>query len=124
LWTVANQFAGSAKFLLDIELINRDLTFGRHSIRRKGFESRRFTSSIDSQKGETFSIVQAKANPLHSKERLSQHRCVGLSEISDANNVTLGLAYAPLFRNDVFIQFEGHVAWWDLPSGVAPAAAE
>ena len=89
LWTVTNQLSSILELLLNIEALHRDLACGRSNISRQTLESSRFTSTIDTEQGETLSIIETERSLLHSLDRRATERIVFFLEVVHADAVSV-----------------------------------
>ena len=65
---VADQLSSVFKLLLDIEALNSDLASCWHYISSQTLEGRRFSSSINTEKGKAFAVVETERSTLDSPD--------------------------------------------------------
>ena len=112
LWAVPDELPGILELLLNIIALDCDLTGRRVRLSRQTLERGRLASSIDTQQGETLSIIQPKRGLLDSADWRSTESIVLLLEIVHADAVKVGRISCSLLTAEHGIEHIGVSGGW------------
>lgn len=94
---VTNHLAGFLEFCLDVKPSNSHWPTSWVGITCQALESSRFPCSVDSQKSEAFSVVNAKRYSLNSQERCPESSSISFPEVADLDHVLAWLLLLAYF---------------------------
>ena len=73
---IADKLSSILELCLDVEALDGDLTGGRCDVSGQTLEGGRLASSIDSEKGETFTVIEAERGALDGLDRITAHAII------------------------------------------------